>query len=243
VRITKNERLNSARFGCAFLPKQKLICVPWQHDPQTARSANILVRLNFTELPSAPLLVLAFEISRSKVLPHYCYLPFDLRDKAHAKYLSSTFRTGKIDLCFLINSRQVVRTHEISPRLRADMATLYATAMTRSKAFRKESYDFDRAVAEFEHKIRLVDLFQYVVTDSELRQAIEGFKNDVAKVAPDDKTQAAKIATELLGVFSPQHDGLVRDFIKEIPSIRQTCFGCQTFTGTSRVTSTDSDNL
>src|ERR1700730_3619944 len=193
MRLTKADKLNCARFGCAFLQKQNLICIPWQHDPQTVGSANILVRLNFSQWPSAPLLSIAFEISRTKVLPHYCYVPFDLRNKPHAKYLSSVFKSEKIELCFLTDSRQIARTHEIPPRRCAAMANLYTTAMVHSKTFPSISYDFDLAVAQFEQKIRLVDFFQYAVTDSELEHLITSSKEAAAKVAPDDKADATKI--------------------------------------------------
>jgi len=221
MRLTKKDELNCVRFGCVFLPKQNLICIPWQYDPQTVRSANILVRLNFSQWPSAPLLSLAFEISRTKVLPHYCYVPFDLRNKPHAKYLSSVFKSGKIELCFLADSRQIACTYEIPPYQCAAMANLYTTAMVHSKTFPSISYDFDLAVAEFEQKIRLVDFFQYAVTDSELEHLITSSKEAAAKVAPDDKADATKIATGLLEVFRPQGT-FVRGLIEKVPSWRRS---------------------
>src|SRR5260370_4728509 len=221
MRITKNYTLNCARFGCAFLPKRNLVCIPWQHDQQTAGSANIIVRFIFTQWPTGPLFCLAFEISRSKALAHYCFVPFDLRNKTHTKYLSSVFKQGKVELCFLTDLGQVPHIHEIPPLRCAEMMNLYTTAMVHLKTFPDERYDFDRTVSEFEQKIRLVDFFQYAVTDSDLRQLIAFFKAGATKVAPEDRAQAAKLTDELLGIFRPRPEGYLRDLIEKLSSSKR----------------------
>jgi hypothetical protein len=220
--LTKDARLNSSRFGCAFLPKENLICVPWQQDAQSARSAEVQLQILFSQYPSAPLLSLAFQISRSKVLPYYCYVPFNMRSEVHVKCLSGILKTGKVEVCFLTRPRSVLRTHEIPPAGRTTMSNLLETAVAYSNSIPEGSYDFEQAVGQFEQKVRLPDFFQYVVTAPELRQVIEAFKRDGAKASPAQKEQAAKIATEVLAVFSPKHDGLVHDFTKQIPSIRRS---------------------
>jgi hypothetical protein len=221
MRLTKDARLNCSRFGCAFLPKENLICVPWQQDAQSARSAEVQLQILFSQYPSAPLLSLAFQISRSKVLPYYCYVPFNMKSEVHVKYLSGILKTGKVEVCFLTRPRSVLRTHEIPPAGRTTMSNLLETAVAYSNSIPEGSYDFEQAVAQFEQKVRLPDFFQYVVTAPELRQVIEAVRRDGAKASPAQKEQAAKIATEVLAVFSPKHDGLVHDFTKQIPSIRR----------------------
>jgi hypothetical protein len=222
MRLSKNDRLNCSRFGCTLLPKQNLICVPWQDFAQSAGPAEIQVQFLLNQYSTAPLLALAFQISRSKVLPNYCYVPFNIRNESHAKYLSGISQIGKIEISLLTEPRPVLRTHEIPASGLATMANLLETAVAYSHSIPEGSYDFERAVAEFEQKVRLPDFFQYVVTVPELRQIIEAFKREAAKVKPEQKEQAGKIATQVLAAFSPKHDGLVRDFTKQIPSIRRS---------------------
>ncbi len=101
------------------------------------------------------------------------------------------------------------------------MATLYATAAAQSKAFPRESYDFNRSVAEFEQKIRLVDLFQYVVTASEMGLVVASAREAAAKISLEDRTQATTIANGLLEVFRPQ-GAFIRELMEKIPSWRRT---------------------
>ncbi len=222
MRLTKDDLLNCSRFGCAFLPKENLICVPWQQDAQSARSAEVQLQILFNQYPNAPLLSLAFQISRSKVLPYYCYVPFNIRNEAHAKYLSEILKIGKIEISLLTKPRPVLRTHDIPASGLALMANLLETAVNHSNSTPEGLYDFERAVAEFEQKVHLPDFFQCVVTGSELRQMIDFFKRDAEKATPVQKEQAANIARQVLAVFSPNHEGLVRDFTKQIPSIRRS---------------------
>jgi hypothetical protein len=222
IRLSKGDRLNCSRFGCTLVPKQNLICVPWQHDAQSARPAEIQVQILLNQYSSAPLLTLAFQISRSKALPHYCYLPINIRNETHAKYLSGILKIGKIDISLLTEPGPVLRSHEIPAGGLAAMENLLETAVAYSNSIPEGAYDFERAIAEFEQKARLPDFFQYLVTVPELRQIIEAFKRDAAKATPEQKEQAAKIATEVFAVFSPKHEGLVLDFTKQIPSIRRS---------------------
>jgi hypothetical protein len=222
MRITKLERSNLARFGCTLLANQNLFCISWGREQQNrAMSANIVTRLIHTQLASGPVLSLAFEISCTRALARYCFLPFDLSNKVHTKYLSTIFKKGKIDLCFLAEQAQVRRVYDLSSRQCANMGELYAKVLADFKTFPAEAYDFDRAVTELEQNLRLVDYFQYVVTDSELRRAIILCKEKAAKVAPEDRVAAANIGSELLGVFHPRYELFDREFIKKIPTLRR----------------------
>jgi hypothetical protein len=52
------------------------------------------------------------------------------------------------------------------------MTELYATACGEAIKFPDPAYNFDRAVVEFEQGSRLVDYFQYVITDLEFQRVI-----------------------------------------------------------------------
>ena len=220
-RLTKNDELNCSRFGCTFRPRANLMCIPWQYESASARSSEMQVQILLNEYPSAPVLSLAFQISRTKVLPYHCYFPFDIRNEVHAKYLAEILKTGKIYISLLTTPRPMLRTHEISAIGRAAVANLLEKSLAHSNSISEGAYDFGPAVAEFERKVRLPDYFQCVLTGSEIRLLAEAFEREGAKAAPDQKAHAEKIATALLGIFSLQHEKLVLDFMKQIPSIRQ----------------------
>src|SRR5215469_2843010 len=156
-RLTKNDELNCSRFGCTVRPKANLICIPWQHGSASARSSEMQVQILLNEYPSAPVLSLAFQISRTKVLPYYCYFPFNIRDEVHAKYLAEILKAGKIDVSLLTTHRPILRTHEISANGRAAMENLLEKSLAHSNSISEGAYDFGPAVAEFERKVRRRD--------------------------------------------------------------------------------------
>src|SRR5215469_9841617 len=119
MRLTNANRLELARFGCAFLPSENLICIGWEKGCEgQLGSANVATRLFCPQVTSGPLLCLGFEISATRILAHYCWYPFDAANSRHRKYLSKILEKGTIRLSFIVNSRRVTRIHEISSRQR-----------------------------------------------------------------------------------------------------------------------------
>jgi len=218
MRIKNRDKLNLIRFGCTFWPKQKAICIPWV---KTLRVPDIVARLLYTQLASGPLLSLAFEVSVTKALAWYCFFPFDLKNTIHRTYLSSVFEEGKIHLCFLGDTLRIVGTHDLLPSRIKKMAELYATAIADLKKFPSDKYDFDRTVIEFEQTIRLVDHFEYVISETELQRLIASFGAQAAKASPEDRAQATKLANELLGVFRSRPEGFIREQIEQLSSVRR----------------------
>src|SRR5580700_7254321 len=136
MRTTKADGENLARFGCTLSAKENLICISWDQGRQSEPStANILATLVHTQWLSGPLHCLAFEISPTKARPHYCFFPLDLKNKIHSKYLSHISRRGRIELCFLAGSHQIMRTHEIPSDRRANLVKRYETAISELKKF------------------------------------------------------------------------------------------------------------
>lgn len=89
MRITNCDKSNLARFGCAFSARENLVLIRWPEEQHSqATTANILASLVYAPCTNGPLLCLAFEISPTKALPNYCFLPFDLTNKSHKRYLS-----------------------------------------------------------------------------------------------------------------------------------------------------------
>jgi hypothetical protein len=217
--ITNRDKSNLARFGCTFLAKQRTICILWPRERQDqAASADITARLIYTQHASGPLLSLAFEVSPTKILPHYCFFPFDLKNGIHSSYLSDIFKTGQIHLRFLADSRQIARTYEVPPRRCRSLSEMYAIAIADLEKFPAERYDFGFAVSELEQSFRIVDHFAYVFSETALQRLIASSKAQAEKVSPEDRARAAQIASEFLEVFRSRYDRFVREQIQQFPS-------------------------
>jgi len=80
-------------------------------------------------------------------------------------------------------------------------------------------------VTEFEQNVRLVDHFQYALTDSELRRTISLKKEQAAKVASENRTRATHIVNGLLGDFRPQGDSR-KNVLKKIRMLTRCLMIC-----------------
>jgi len=221
MRITKNDKRSLARFGCVFLPLENVICIPWRGDPDSARLANISAHFISSQCTQSQLLCLTLEVSRTKALAQYCFVPFDLGDKTHLKYLDRLFESGKIDLRFLTDSEHFTRTHATANHQLGAIRDLYSAALAQSGNFGHDKGAFDRAVSEFERKNRLVDFFRYAFTDSDIRRTIEAIKQKASKATPEEKAYGGKLAERLLELFRTRPEGYVASFLQKTSPFSQ----------------------
>jgi hypothetical protein len=223
MQLSTLDRSNLIRYGCTLLSERNLICMQWGPKPlDVAASASIVVRLIHTEWASGPLLCLAFEISINRALAQYGFLPLDLTNEDHAAYLSRLLTEGKIELSLIGDSDEINRVYQLSARRREGIAELRKRTIVGLSELPAQAYDFEKCVGEFEQRIRLVDYFQYVLTESELRKVIDLSAEKAASVAPEQRAQAAILANELLEVFQPRYDFIKREFFPRLPQIRQS---------------------
>ena len=220
MRLTNRDKSNLVRFGCTFLAKQNVICIDWKKE-RDYLSANLAARISYFESASGPVFCLAFEVSPTKALAHYCYFPFDLSNQTHRQYLSDIFKRGKIRLRFLADSGQVERTYEILPSRCEEMAGTFAAAIGSLGNSPAAKYDFDRAVAEFEQKIRIVHYFQYAISESDLQTLVASAKVQAENAPFEERAQAAKIVDELLGVFQFRYDAYLGNYLPQLPAYCQ----------------------
>src|SRR5258706_15935963 len=114
MRMTKQDELNLARFGCTFKEKEGIFCINWKERSEAqASNANIFARLDAVQTNAGPIVLLAFEISTVRPLPSYCYFPFDLKEHPHRNYLSRFTETGEISLRFLTDTKPYERVHRV----------------------------------------------------------------------------------------------------------------------------------
>lgn len=223
MRITSLDRENLAHFGCTLLSKQRLICIQWsKHRQKQVALASFFVRAIYAPLSNGPLFCLAFEISPTKILPQYCFFPFDLKNKDHRKYLSHAFKKEKIELCFLADSRQIRRTHQLSVKDSAKIGGIFELACTEFSKFPKGKYDYAAAIAEFEQNIRLPEIFDRVLSEYEFCEIIENFRVQAEKVPRQQREKAIKIANDLLEVVRSRAEGFISEQIKQFTNYRRT---------------------
>lgn len=218
MRITNRDRSNLARFGCTFLAKQQVIYIPWSADLRDqVLSANIIVCPISTQHSSGPLLSLGFEISPTKILPHYCVVPFNLKNDRHRAYLASVCETGKIQFRFIVGSREISRTYQIPPHRLKRLSERYAAALSDVSKFPINQYDYEEALTEFEEKTRVVDYFTYILSESDLQQVVLTAKTQAHNVAPERRAQAEQLASEFLGIFRSRYDLYVHTEVDNFP--------------------------
>jgi hypothetical protein len=216
---TNDEKSNLARFGCAFSPKENAIRIYWEKERKAqVLSANLAVRIIYQVFPSGPILSLAFEISLSKSLAQYCYFPFDLKNKAHRKYLSIIIGSREIQLRFLAGTHQIARIYELPPERCNAFARICASAVEGLEQFPPGRYEYKRAVEEFEQSVRIIDCFQYAISDSDMERLIHSCAAQAEQVAPETRAKASRIANELINVFRSRYDSYLREQLKAFPS-------------------------
>jgi hypothetical protein len=132
VPITRREKLNLERFGCTLKESRGVFLVDWKGKREVhALSANIFARLACFRTRTAPIVLLALEISPVRPLPLYFYFPFDLQNQLHRKYRSRLTSTGEISLHLLKGKRPCKRTHRLTPYLRLRASEIYAASVRR----------------------------------------------------------------------------------------------------------------
>jgi hypothetical protein len=221
MRLTNRDKSNLERFGCTFLPKENVICIEWGKRRKEFSAHNIATRMIPFETGSGPIFCLALEISPTKTLAHYCYFPFDLKDETHRKYLSAISDSGKVQLRFLAASDAIEVTYEMLPARRKDMAATYAKAISNLENCPAAECDFERAVAEFERKIRIASCFQYSISESDLQNLVASSKAMAKNAPPEERAQAAMAVDEFLKTFQPRYDAYLGDYLPQLPSVLQ----------------------
>jgi len=175
----------------------------------------------YAPISSGLLFCIAFEISSTKLLPQYCFFPFDLKNKDQRNYLSRACKKQEIELCFLADSREIRRTHQLSVKESAKIAGIFELACTEFKKVPKAKYDYATAVAEFEQQIRVPEVFDRVLSESEFRQMIDDFRLQAEKVSPEQRAKATKITNDLLEAFRSRAEGFISEQIKQFAAYRR----------------------
>ncbi len=218
--MTEQDKLNLRRFGCTLQPRQNLLHVKWTDlDRVQAVAAIILVRSIYTKCATGPLLCLALEISPSLAIAHYSYFPFNLKNPAHGRYLSSLAQTGRLQLNFLARGRAILREYDFSLSQRRRLKEQLVEALDAWKTC-GVSYSFAGAVAEFENTIRVPQFFERAMSDSELIKMLEWVKAEADKVSVERRALAHQIVRGLADALKSRYGDHIRKQIETLQKDR-----------------------
>jgi hypothetical protein len=202
--LTKREKLDLERFGCALKASTGVFLIDWKGQRDThAPKANIFACLVCIGTMAGPIALLALEISPVRPLPRYFYFPFDLKSKAHRKWLSRLTSTGTVRLLLVNGKRSCPRTHELSPYLRLRASDIYAEAVQQYDSLESGKYDFNRALQLMERYIRIPQLVHRVLPEDTLREISKVTEEATRTVPSENRERANGIVRAAAEAFGP----------------------------------------
>jgi hypothetical protein len=206
VSITNREKLNLQRFGCTLKESTGVFLVDWKGKRAAhALSANIFARLACFRTRTAPIVLLALEISSVRPLPLYFYFPFDLKSKAHRKCLSHLTSTGEIRLHLLNGKRPCKRTHRLTPYLRERASEIYAEALQVCESIEQNKYDFNSGLQFVEHHVRIPQLLNRVLLEDTVRVISDRIEEAIQAAPNENRELARKSVRAAAEAFSPYY--------------------------------------
>src|SRR6266849_1385803 len=221
MRMTKQDGSNLDRFGCTFKEREGVFCIDWRgKDLRRGSKADIYASLSTNETEVGPLVLLAFEISPVRPLPHYCYFPFDLRNQTRRKFLSNLTQTGEIKLCFFAGKRTVERTHQLTPYLRSRATELYLEALQNVEKHGRGAYDFEGAVRVFERWVRIPQLLEHFFSTDDLVELSRRIEEKVQLVPKEKREAARRIVREAIEAFKPHYESNQRALLQNFRRVR-----------------------
>lgn len=215
--ITNREKLNLERFGCTLRESTGVFLVDWRGKCAAhALSANIFARLACFRTRTAPVVLLAIEISSVRPLPLYFYFPFDLKSKVHRKCLSRLTSTGEIRLHLLNGKRSCKRTYQLTPYLRLRASEIYAEALQVYESIEHNKYDFVSGLRTVEHHVRIPQLLNRVLLEDTVREISDGIKEAIQAVPNETKELARKSIRAAEEAFSPYYRNNRKAFLETL---------------------------
>ena len=188
----------------------------------------------------APIVLLALEISALRPLPHYCYFPFDLKNKNHRECLSHLTGTGEIRLSLLNGKRFYKRNHQLGPYLQTRASEKYAEALQTFESFDPAVYDFNGGLQLLERYFRVPELLNRVLLDDTLRDISEKIEAAIKDVPNENREFAKRIVQAATEAFSPYYQSHGKAFLDTLNALH---FGATCIMDIHRMFAGDSEGL
>jgi hypothetical protein len=218
--LTEESRHNLQRFGCALQTSEKLILVNWTDlTREQALAASVLVRTSHQPCKSGPALCLALEISPTRILPRYSFLSFDLPNQSQMDFLSSISATNRLSINFLGSDFELLRNHELTTAEAAELTKSWTKAKDALVAS-AVPYDVVKITGELEANLRIPQLFERAVSETEFANVLPKFAKDVEKISPSKRALAHELIHTLADTLRTHWDEQLKKWIEEIPKTR-----------------------
>ena len=216
--MTKQERLNLERFGCALRRGVLYIEMPVVSQ-EKALGAGIVFRNIYEEYPSGPLLCLGLEISPTPVLPHYCYFPFNPKEQIHVQYLSSLTTMGRLELRLVTQAGTVPRDYRLRTSQQKRMEEYWTRILRVSRE--QKGYSFADAVLSFEKSFRIPQAFERAVSENELFELLDKLKAQAETISPEKRALARQITRGVAQVLKERMGRDIREHMERVKTTRR----------------------
>jgi hypothetical protein len=203
--ISKSEQRDFERFGCTFRERTGVFYIDWRgKSVAQVEQAEMFARLVRAETKSGLLLLLAFQISAVRPLPHYCYFPFNLGNQVHRDFLARLTSGGEIRLCFCGDRQRVERTHGLGPHLQTRAAAMYSAALHTLEE--GVTTDFEAALLETEHWMRVPEVLAHWLSEHDLVEIRNNVKEAAEQVSKDRQQSAHRVVREAWETLKPYYE-------------------------------------
>lgn len=170
-----------------------------------AEAAEVFARLVAIQTKAGLVMLLAMEISASRILPQYCYFPFDPTDQKHRAYLSDIVSHGEIRLSFYTGRRFFFRSHTLDSFLRKRASEIYMHAVNTVSETRFEC-NFELSLQEIERWVRIPHLLAHILSGTDLTEIAERVEEAAHNVPDGKKTVGRRLAQDAVEKLAPYYE-------------------------------------
>jgi hypothetical protein len=206
AQTNNTEKRSLDRFGCALRARTGTICIDWRGLNITkAVNAGIFTALVYYKTESGPLVLLACEVSPERPLPRYFYLPLDLTNEVHRKYISRFVELGEIKFRFVADKQTFERIHRLSADVRRRTSEVYEAALRDWETHEKKRYDFDGTLRFLERHIRMPMLLDRILQKDNLSEITQKTEDAMKLVPVENADLACRIAGDAARALVPYY--------------------------------------
>ncbi len=219
MRLSKTERENIDRFGCTLKPgSQSLYVALPQNRIGQAVTCDVELQPLYFSCENAAFLCLAFEISSVRLLPHYCYFPFDLKKRSHKQFLAVLLKRRMLELVFVSGRKRATRQIALSKQQLSLIRTNFDLVQTSLKDSYGKKYDFEKALVEFEGALSLSFVFARLLSKRQFTQFAEQFCLESKHVSIERRAESRKVVEAFFDLFEKKLPSFYPAVLRSLPT-------------------------
>lgn len=219
MKLSKLERENLVRFGCTLKPGSQFLYVALpQNRIGQAATCDVELQPLYFSCGNAAFLCLAFEISSVRLLPHYCYFPFDLKKRWHKKFLAVLLKRRMLELVFVSGRKRATRQIALSKQQLSLIRTNFDLVCKSLKDSYGKKYDFEKALVEFEGALSLSFVFARLLSKRQFAQFAEQFRLESGKVPIAKRAESRKVVEAFFDLFEKKLPSFYPAVLQSLPT-------------------------